>query len=105
MTTCKRCKFFNMNTLISECRNEMNFPKQLDSNTKNLICSSLVEKHVQLHQEKLVGGSKIARTGGMIESHKKSIKKHAKKMLSKLSSCDSKRIHENEFNKIVNIKK
>lgn len=105
MTTCKRCKFFNMNTLISECRNEVNFPKQLDSNTKNLICSSLVEKHIQLHQEKLVGGSKITRTGGMIESHKNSLKKDTKKMLSKLSSCDSKRIHENDFKKLVKFKK
>ena len=102
---CKRCKIFNMSALISECRNEMNFPKQLDSNTKNLICASLVEKHVQLHQKKNGGGSKIARTGGMIESHKNSLKKDTKKMLSKLSSCNSRRIHENDFNKLVNIKK
>ena len=96
---CTRCKIFNMRTLISECRNEMNFPKQLDSNTKNLICASLVEKHVQLHQKKFGGGSKIAR----IESHKNSLKKYTKKMLSKLSSCNSRRIHENDFNKVVNI--
>ena len=99
---CKRCKIFNMSALISECRNEMNFPKQLDSNTKNLICASLVEKHVQLHQNKIGGGSKIART---IESHKNSLKKDTKKMLSKLSSCNSRRIHENDFNKVVKIKK
>lgn len=104
-TTCNRCKFFNMNTLLSECRNEVNFPKQLNSKTKDLICSSLIEKHVQLHENQIRGGSgKIARKGGSVaESHKESIKKYAKKMLSKLSSCDSKRIHENDLQRLSRV--
>ena len=82
---CEKCQKFDMNRIISECRREINFDKQLSTEIKDAMCLSLIDEHCKMHDKKTAFGC-----------HRNKLKQKSMRMLHKMMDCGSKRITKND---------
>lgn len=73
---------FDMKKIISECRREINFSKQLSGELKHEIYEQLIREHTKMHENKTCP----------VHRHRDKLKEKSTRWLSKMLTCDSKRL-------------